>query len=212
MGENSKTKNYIMMEMNVIRNVAIAVAALGGVCLLYVNRKRLAGRFAPFNGRESGSRQERLNGDSMIEVCEAFLMYADGFQGLYEPLYKASMGKISLERMKNVFAEWDIRMGRIRNIPIVLRGWWTTIVANKDVLSYEELQERLQKVVQMIEGCGIVRDKQSELIAKADTNLYYQHDEDIRFEAGQKLRVESPCWYLPSNPVRIIEKGYAEIL
>ena len=64
----------------------------------------------------------------------------------------------------------------------------------------------------MIENCGILRDEKTELVADKNTNLYYQHVDGIMFELEQRLMVESPCWYMPTNPVRIIEKGYCELI
>lgn len=197
------------MEMSTIKSLATTAVVLGGVCLLYINRKRLAKLFTSHTVDRKPVKQ---NDDVMVEVCKAFIMYADIFQGLYEPLHKASIGCISQERIKNILTEWNIRMTSIQHIPIGLRGWWTTVIANKDALSYNELQIRSQKVIQMIENCGIIRDKQSELVAESDTNQYYQNVDGIKIEVGQNLHIESPCWYMQSEPVRIIEKGYCEIL
>lgn len=200
------------METSTIKNIFSAVCILGGIFLVYANRRRLLNLFVLPDENEAKDKQDKGDDRAMADVCKSFIMYADIFQGLYEPMYKSSVGKIQQERMNNVLAEWDIRMNSIRNIPVGLRGWWATIIANKDTLSYNELLARSQNVIRMIEKCGIIRDKQSELIAKSDTNQYYQHVDDIMFEVGLQLRIESPCWYLPGNPVRIIERGYCEIL
>ncbi len=148
----------------------------------------------------------------MTEVCKAFLMYANDFQGVYEPMYQASVGAISFERMRNVLKEWNIRMGNIGQPPICLKSWWLTMVADCDTLTAKELQARCQQVIQMILASGIIRDDQTEIMAKTETGMYYQKSNNISIESGQKLRIESPCWYLPSNPVRIVEKGYCEII
>lgn len=199
------------METSTIKNILSAAVILGGACLVYVNRKKLYRLFTSHNTKEKAIHTNDKV-DTMSDVYKSFIMYADTFQGLYEPMFKASIGKISQERIKNVLTEWNIRMTSIKNIPIGLRGWWSTVIENKDMLSYNELQARSQKVIDMIKNCGIIRDNQSELVAEDDTNLYYQHADGIVFKAGQKLCVESSCWYLPSTPVRIIEKGYCEIL
>ena len=103
-------------------------------------------------------------------------------------------------------------MKGIKNIPIELRGWWSTIIDEKVILNADELQKRAGQVVSMIENCGILRDEKTELVADKNTNLYYQHVDGIMFELEQRLMVESPCWYMPTNPVRIIEKGYCELI
>lgn len=202
-----------MMEMSTIKNIVTAAVVIGGVYLVYANRKRLQNLFGT---RKNNTLNGRVGGNDIVDpmsgVYKNFILYADIFQGLYEPMFKASVGSISQERIKNVFAEWNIRMKGINNISIELRGWWSTIIDDKITLASNELQKRAEQVVNMIENCCILRDERSELVADNNTNLYYQHVDGIMFEQGQKLRVESPCWYMPTNPVRIIEKGYCELL
>lgn len=200
-----------MEMMSTIKNVAIAAVIVGGICFLYLNRKRLVRRLSSIKGKNAG-KASRNHHDAMSDVYSAFLVYADVFQGLYEPMYKASKGLVSRDRIQNVLSEWNIRMDGIPNIPIGLKGWWFTIVANQETLSYTGLQQQSQKVMQMIENCGIIRDDQSDLVAENDTSLYYQHIDGVVFEVGQKLQVESPCWYMQTSPVRIIEKGYCVIV
>lgn len=202
-----------MMEMSTIKNIVTAAVVIGGVYLVYANRKRLQNLFGT---RKNNTVNGRVGSNDIVDpmsgVYKNFILYADIFQGLYEPMFKASVGSISQERIKNVFAEWNIRMKGINNISIELRGWWSTIIDDKITLTSNELQKRAEQVVNMIENCCILRDERSELVADNNTNLYYQHVDGIMFEQGQKLRVESPCWYMPTNPVRIIEKGYCEFL
>lgn len=149
--------------------------------------------------------------NSMKEVCRYFLMYADSFQGLYETMYQVSVGSISTERMSNALIEWDVRMSSIAHIPTPLRSWWSTIIINHDHLSNLEMQKRACNLIEMIKSSGIIRDSQNEFIAQQDTNMYYQTSDGTTWSLGQKLCIDSPCWYLPSTPVRIIEKGYCEI-
>ena len=202
-----------MMEMGTIRNIISAAVVIGGAYLVYANRKQLQNLFGTGNKDKVNYRAGGNNVvDPMSGVYKNFILYADIFQGLYEPMYKASVGSISQERIKNVFAEWDIRMKGIKSIPIELRGWWSTIIDEKVILNADELQKRAGQVVSMIENCGILRDGKSELVADKNTNLYYQHVDGIMFELEQRLMVESPCWYMPTNPVRIIEKGYCELI
>lgn len=199
------------MENSTIYNI-ISASLIGGAGLVYVSQKRLRRLFEPRKRNHGNSRDMAGNDDAMNKVYKSFIMYADVFQGIYEPMFQASSGKVSQERIKNVFTEWDIRMNSIKNIPIELRGWWSTIIANKDVLPYEKLQQQAVKVIRLVEQSGIIRDQQLEMFADNNTNQYYQHVDGIVFELGQRLRVESPCWYISTNPVRIIEKGYCEIL
>lgn len=197
--------------MDTIKGLAIAVAATGVAYLMYKNRDVLfKQRKLSYDSRNKKNKNSTT--DAMAVVCDAFLTYADNFQGLFEPIYKASVNTISYERKKNVLVEWDIRMGGIGAAPVCLIRWWETIVKDLESLPDKELKKRAQNVVQMIESCGIIRDNRLELTASEQTPIYYQQVEGFSWEIGQQLRVETPCWYVPSSPVRIIEKGYIEII
>lgn len=198
------------MDMGTVKNVAIVALVLGTAYIAYTNRKRLLNFLSGRN--EKPRKREKETSNAMKEVCQAFLMYADNFQGLFETMYKASVGSISHERTRNILREWDIRMGNIAQAPIGLTSWWATVIVDDDKLTDKELQNRAQGVVQMILSCGIVRDDRTEFMAVEDTGMYYQHIDGDKWNVGQKLCVESPSWYLPSNPVRIIEKGYCRTL
>jgi hypothetical protein len=199
------------MDMSTVKNVAIVALVLGTAYIAYANRKRLLRLLASGKDKRPKRRVKNTN-DAMKEVCQAFLMYADNFQGLFETMYKASVGSISHERMRNVLQEWDIRMGNIAQPPICLRSWWATVIAGSESLTDKEMQDRAQSVIQMVMSCGIVRDDRTEIVAAEDTGMYYQHVDGGKRNVGQKLSVESPSWYLPSSPIRIIEKGYCKTL
>lgn len=198
--------------MSTVKNVTIGAIVLGAVFYLaYINRDRIK-RFIIAEQDERPNRKESQVGDAMAELGQAFLMYADNFQGLYEPIYKASIGAISQERIRNVLMEWDIRMGNISQAPICLKSWWSTVSVGMESLAREELIDRAQRIIQMIHMCGIIRDNKKELVAVDDTNMFYQNDDGVMWSIGQKLRVESPCWYIQCTPVRVIEKGYCELI
>jgi len=199
------------MDMSTAKNVAIFALLLGTAYLAYVNRKQLFRILRP-QLKKKPKRRERETGNAMAEVCQAFLMYADNFQGLFETMYKASVGAISEERKMNVLREWDIRMKNIAQAPIGLKSWWSTVVANIESLTNDDLQERAIQVINMIKSCRIIRDDRKEIFANEDTSMFYQNQDGKTWKVGQRLQVDSPCWYMQSNPVRIIEKGYCEIL
>lgn len=196
--------------MSVFKNITIAAILAGGIaCLAYAYRKWM---LRPRNSNHESGKKAHTADDALTEVCQNFLMYADNFQGLYEPMYKVSVGSISQERMKNILMEWDIRMGNISNAPISLKSWWATMIAGYEDLPANELQKRATSIVQMIFTAGIVRDDRKDLVASQDTVMYYHNPEGIKWEKGQKLHVEAACWYMPCVPVRIIEKGFCEII
>lgn len=198
------------MDMSTVKNVAIVALMLGTAYIAYTNRKRLL-RLLSGKNKKPRKREKETN-KALKEVCQAFLMYADNFDGLFETMYKASVGSISHERIRNVMQEWDIRMGMVAQAPIDIKSWWATVIAGYESLTDKELQGRTQSVIQMVLSCGIVRDDRTEIVAVEDTGLYYQHVDGEKWNVGQKLCVESPSWYLPSSPVRIIEKGYCKTL
>ncbi len=199
------------MDMSTAKNVAIVALLLGTAYLAYVNRKQLLRILRPQQEKKP-KRRERVTGNAMNEVGQVFLMYVDNFQDLLETMYKASVGAISEERTRNVLREWDIRMKNIAQAPIGLKSWWSTVIVDSETLTDKERQGRAKLVVQMILSCGIVRDEQTEMVAQEDTCMYYENSDGSKLVAGQKLQIESPCWYLPGNPVRIIEKGYCEMI
>lgn len=197
------------MDMSTAKNVVIVALLLGTAYLAYVNRKQLLRILRP---QQEKKPKRRETGNAMTEVCQAFLIYADNFQGLLETMFKASVGAISEERTRNVLREWDIRMKNIAQTPIGLKSWWSTVIIDCETLTDKELQGRARQIIQMILSCGIVRDEQTEIVAQEDTCLFYENSDGSKLVTGQKLSIESPCWYLPGNPARIIEKGYCEMI
>ncbi len=201
------------MDMNTIKNLAFAVILIGSAYLAYVNRERLKRFLAGDSEEKSKPKRKATSSTNAIEeVCQAFLLFADNFQGVFEPLYKASINGISLERKRNVFMEWDIRMGNIGNAPFSLKSWWSTISNDIAHSSDDELQDSAKTAIDMIKKCGIIRDDRKELIVREDTSMYYQQSNGVPLNIGKQIRVESPCWYLPTTPVRVLEKGYCEIV
>jgi len=204
MGENQQASNHNVIDMDTIKRIITAtIVVCGAVYILYRNRTALK-KFIP---------KKVDSGDSLLtDVGVAFLQYADVFQGIYEPMYKASNGSISMERIFNVLTEWDIRMNNINDIPSTLKGWWLTIVKDMDNLDKDMLIDRAKEIMKMICSSGITRDRRSDIIADNTTYTYYDSLDETRFYNGQRLRVETPCWFINSNPVRIIEKGICETL
>lgn len=198
--------------MSTLKNLALLAVVCGSAYVLYRNRKTLLQLFTNRRADVNPKKDNQIISKAMQEVCQAFIVYADNFQGLYEPLYKASQGVISQERKYNLLTEWNIRMNNIMQIPIGLKSWWTTIVANLETLSDEELQKRATLVWEMIKSSGIIRDNRKELTAEDDTSMYYQNAEGKIWEVGQKLHIDSPCWYIQSTTVRVVEKGYCDII
>lgn len=196
--------------MSILKNLAFVAFICGSIYVLYLNRDSIIQTLRNKHTNMTKKRSKPLS-NAMMEVCQAFIAYADYFEGLYEPLFLASQGIISRERKYNLLAEWNIRMNNISQIPIVLKSWWNTIIANLDKLSDEDLQDRAILIVKMLIACEIKRDSQKELIARNDTTMFYQNTEGKTWNVGQKLLVESPCWYIRTNPARVIEKGYCTI-
>lgn len=197
--------------MNSIKSTVVITLLLGAAYVLYINKDKIL-RFVKSQKEGSTKAKEIHYTDAMTEVYKSFLVYANNFQGLFEPMYKASNGVISRERINNLFLEWDIRMDGVSSPHFSLSSWWSTIMLDLDRLSDIELYERAKSVIQMIKSCGIIRDDRQMLVASDDTNLYYQPYDGKSVKTGDKIRVVSPCWYMKTSPVRIIEKGFCETL
>lgn len=190
---------------------ALVIILCGVAYVVYHNRLKIR-KFVRQCLKKKSQETPVLANAAMMDVCNAFIAYASNFQGVFEPMFKASQGIISKERKYNTLAEWNIRMKNINKAPACLKGWWATVVAGKETLSDEELRVRASMVMKMLITAGIVRDDRKTLEVMADTSLYYQSYDNVSWNVGQELRIESPCWYLPCSPVRILEKGYCEII
>lgn len=196
-----KKKIIITLVLFVIITLVLCV-----VILVYVGRKRIA---AFLKHKQS---KNEIADEVDIRVGQDFLACADSFEGLYEPMYNASLSSISQERMINVLREWNIRMNNNVGVTKCLTDWWSSVYSDLTGKSKDELQVIAQKVIQMIHSAGIIRDNREQFIAGSDICLFYQHVDDKSLEAGQRIRIDSPCWYIQCTPVRIIEKGYCEII
>lgn len=190
---------------------ALVVILCGVAYVVYRNRATIRKFIKQYFKKNSGKNFVLVNA-AMTDVCNAFITYASNFQGIFEPMFKASQGIISQERKYNTLLEWNIRMNNIKKAPACLKGWWATIIADKETLSDEELQRRASMVMKMLEASGIIRDDRQTLVAMTDTAMYYQNLDNVSWNVGQELRIESPCWYMQCSPVRILEKGYCEII
>lgn len=177
----------------------------GSVYYIYVNRERIRRKLKDLCSKHNGC---DLSDQVEMGAFSAFLPYANDFDGLYEPLYKGAKGLRNKERMLNTFNEWSLRMRKVCIASPELYSWWNSVVADLDALDEKALQARLGVVLDMLQKVGIVRDSRSELIADKVTSLYYLEVDDETWSTGEKLVVDSPCWYLPTTPPRIIEKGY----
>lgn len=190
---------------------ALVVILCGATYVVYKNRVRIR-KFVKRYLDKKHAKNHIFANNAMTDVCNAFIIYASNFQGIFEPMFKASQGIISKERKYNTLVEWNIRMDNISKAPVCLTGWWATVIAGKETLSDEELQCRASMVMEMLAAAGIVRDDRQTLVTMADTSMYYQSSDNLSWTVGQELRIESPCWYIPCSPVRILEKGYCEII
>jgi hypothetical protein len=101
-----------------------------------------------------------------------------------------------------------LRIQKVCRTSPELNSWWNVVVANLDSLDEKAIQARMGMIADLLQNGGIVRDNRSELVADDETSLYYMEVDDEVWSVGDKLKVDSPCWYLPTTPPRIIEKGY----
>ena len=71
-----------------IDDIFIFVAIIGIVFLAFVYRKRyMAMRSTRAHDKE---KENDVNAIAIAEVCSEFILFADIFRGIYEPMYKAS--------------------------------------------------------------------------------------------------------------------------
>ena len=195
--------------MSVLKPFITITVIAGATYVAYVYRDRIRKFILEMKDKLSQKEPEQPAPDPIQEVCKAFLPYANRFEGLYEPLVKASLATISEERAGNVLEEWRIRFSGIGpSAPSCLKSWWVSVAGAHGLTP----QERAGRILDMVFSCNIVRDGKKEFTAAADTILYYQEAGGKAWKEGDRLRVESPCWYVPGEPVRILEKGFCEII
>lgn len=200
--------------------MAVVIGAAGATFMVYRFKDKIKGFIKELLGAEpvashpvydeKSDEPKRIDSDKGVAGSKAsleFLMYADNFSGLYETMYKVSKGRLSDERMKNVLTQWSIRMDNIPNMPSDLKKWHAESGLIQLITSRADMQECAQKIMWLVDKSGIKRDSSIDFKAGADISLYYQDDDDKNLSAGMEVRVCSPCWYLSSEPVRIIEKG-----
>jgi len=182
-----------------------AIVICGSAYYLYVNRRQIKKKLKGLRSKEHYIIALRHADD---QVFNAFLPYANDFAGLYEPLFKGAKGLRNKERMLNTINEWSLRIQKVCRTSPELNSWWNVVVANLDSLDEKAIQARMGMIADLLQNGGIVRDNRSELVADDETSLYYMEVDDEVWSVGDKLKVDSPCWYLPTTPPRIIEKGY----
>jgi len=182
-----------------------AIVICGSAYYLYVNRRQIKKKLKGLRSKEHYIIALRHADD---QVFNAFLPYANDFDGLYEPLFKGAKGLRNKERMLNTINEWSLRIQKVCCTSPELNSWWNVVVANLDSLDEKAIQARMGMIADLLQNGGIVRDNRSELVADDETSLYYMEVDDEVWSVGDKLKVDSPCWYLPTTPPRIIEKGY----
>lgn len=200
--------------------IAAVIGVAGAAVVIYKLKDRIKGMIKEFRDskpvtttpvydvRSDEPKQTDSDGDlADSKASPEFLMYADNFSGLYEKMCKVSEGILSDERMKNILTQWRIRMDNIPNMPSDLKKWRAESGLTQLFSSRAAMQECAQKIMRLVDKSGIKRDSRIDFKSGEDISLYYQDDDDKDLSAGMKVRVCSPCWYLPSEPVRIIEKG-----
>ena len=181
------------------------IVICGSAYYLYANRRQLKKKLKSLCSKKHDI---IALSHADVQVFNAFLPYANDFDGLYEHLFKGAKGLRNKERMLNTINEWSLRIKKVCRTSPELNGWWDVVVANLETLDEKAIQARMGMITDMLQNGGIVRDKRSELIADEETSLYYMEVDDEVWSVGDKLKVDSPCWYLPTTPPRIIEKGY----
>lgn len=181
------------------------IIVCAGAYYIYSRREQLKKKI--INARQKRGKHTSIK-EAEAEVIKAYLPHANSFDGLYEPLYKGAKGLRNKERMLNTLNEWSIRMRSVARESPELRSWWDAVVSDVNNLDVETIQTRMNVVLALLKKGGVIRDSRSELVADEDTSLYYTEADDEIWSVGDKLKVDSPCWYLLTTPPRIIEKGY----
>lgn len=149
--------------------------------------------------------------NTSIIAYKEFEPHAENFEGLFEPIVKIVNNTFSKERIVNTLEEWDIRISNLPGNNTEIKKWWENEIYNGtpfNSVSRKSLIKKTKKIQHFLLGNGVIRDNRTNFTATSDMNIYYQTNDLEDLEIGEEYTIETPCWYIPYSPDRVIEQGY----
>lgn len=185
--------------MKILRNLISLAAGVSVGALAYRFRKELSQTCRIILGK--------IKQDKSVECdnppFDTFSVYAERFSGMYEPLYKAA-NSADEKKLLKLIEQWGVRVASQSSSE--LSSWWNLSVEHNGF----SLLQKAEAILSMIEKNGIIRD--SRKLFKVTTNDFqlYRNIDNEELSLESKVNVITPCWYINSNPIYVVEQGYVE--
>lgn len=134
-----------------------------------------------------------------------FVKNSSAFIGIYEPLYKVSIGRV--KHAYSVFSDWNVR---VTYLPAAkaLQKLWLSEFSGIDSWSEEAYADKARKLMDILQGFSVERSCEADFTVDTDTYKQYSTLEGEIIEAGNDVKVISPCWLLNGDT---LEKGIIDI-
>jgi hypothetical protein len=145
--------------------------------------------------------EQLLKARSMQKAVEDMAAHAKSFIGLYEPLRMIRDGK--LQSGKDVFADWDTRVGNMENAS-ALKRYWSEEYGDFIEWSEQKAAKKADILLKFSEQAGIERGRETEVTVGRDVFRRYITKDGARIEPGAVASVVTPYW---ANGSEILEKG-----
>lgn len=138
------------------------------------------------------------------DAKEEFIKNAKAFVGIFEPIYKISIGRVKSKR--SVFADWDVRVGNLSGANS-FQALWRSDFSGFDSWNEDVYTEKAKQLLNLLRSFGIERTGESEFMVDTDTYKQYSTLDGEVIEIGNMVKVISPCWLLNGNA---LEKGFID--
>lgn len=177
--------------------VIAAGAGVAAVVTVIAYRRISAKRYVAVTAKESAHVDYDIARKEFMENAEAFI-------GVYEPIYKISLGRVKSKH--SVFADFDVRVGNLSGAK-TFQALWRSDFSGFDSWNEEDYTAKAKQLMELLNGFGIERSDVTDFIVDKDTYRRYSTLDGEIIEIGKTVRVISPCWLLNGNT---LEKGFIE--
>ncbi len=147
---------------------------------------------------------KKIEYDGYDAAREEFIESAKAFIGIFEPIYKISIGR--LKNKHSVFADWEVRVGNLSGSN-AFQALWKSNFSGFDSWNEETYTEKAKQLMELLNSFGIERSGDTVIMVDKDTYKRYSTLDGDIIEIGNMARVLSPCWLLNGNT---LEKGFIE--
>lgn len=142
--------------------------------------------------------------DGYEAAREEFEKSAEAFVGIYEPIYRISIGR--LKDKHSVFADWDVRVDNLSGTN-EFKTLWKSHFSGIDSWDEKTYTVKAKQLMELLNSFGIERCADTVFMVDKDTYKRYSTMDGEIIEIGNMASVISPCWLLNGNT---LEKGFID--